>query len=101
MIDDMIMQAVMRDSKGLAVSSLKPKFLVGTGIWKLVETDHGDYIIFTDDFISPDQAFTVLLLDDCELVEGDRLVLLTSVSYDDLDCSLVLFRDQALGDSDE
>lgn len=101
MIDELIMQAVMRDSQALGVSSLKPKFMVGTGLWKMVETDDGDYIAFTDDFIDPDKAFTVLLLEDCELVEGERLLLLTSVAYGELDCSLVLFRSQAAGDSDE
>lgn len=101
MIDELIMQAVMHDSKALGVSSLKPKFMVGTGLWKMIETEDGDYITFTDDYIDPDKAFTVLLLEDCELVEGERLVLLTSVAYGDLDCSLVLFRAQATGDSDE
>uniref|UniRef100_A0AAU8GHG9 Uncharacterized protein n=2 Tax=unclassified Seunavirus TaxID=2494210 RepID=A0AAU8GHG9_9CAUD len=101
MIDGMIMEAVMRDSKALAVSSLKPKFMVGTGIWKMVETDHGDYVVFTDDYIDPDKAFTVLLLQDCELVEGEKLLLLTSVAYGDLECSLVLFKDQAMEDTDE
>ncbi len=67
----------------------------------MVETDDGDYITFTDDFIDPDKAFTVLLLEDCELVEGEKLLLLTSVAYGDLDCSLVLFQSQAAGDSDE
>lgn len=101
MIDGMIMEAVMRDSKALAVSSLKPKFMVGTGIWRMLETDHGDYVIFTDDFIDPDKAFTVLLLEDCELVEGEKLLLLTSVAYGDLECSLVLFRENAVGGEDE
>lgn len=101
MIDGMIMEAVMRDSKALAVSSLKPKFMVGTGIWRMLETDHGDYVIFTDDFIDPDKAFTVLLLEDCELVEGEKLLLLTSVAYGDLECSLVLFRENAVDGENE
>lgn len=101
MIDELIMQAVMRDSRALGVSSLKPKFMVGTGIWQMLETDHGDYIVFTDDFIDPDKAFTVLLLEDCEMIEGEKLLLLSSVAYDDLECSLVLFRGQAKGDTDE
>ncbi|AGZ17595.1 hypothetical protein X824_gp228 [Escherichia phage 4MG] len=101
MIDGMIMEAVMRDSKALAVSSLKPKFIVGTGIWRMLETDHGDYVVFTDDFIDPDKAFTVLLLEDCELVEGEKLLLLTSVAYGDLECSLVLFRENAVDGNDE
>lgn len=101
MIDGMIMEAVMRDSKALAVSSLKPKFMVGTGIWRMLETDHGDYVVFTDDFIDPDKAFTVLLLEDCELVEGEKLLLLTSVAYGDLECSLVLFRENAVDGENE
>lgn len=101
MIDAMIMDAVMRDTKALSVSSLKPKFMVGTGVWKMLETDDGDYVFFTDDFLDPDNAFTVFLLEDCELVEGEKLLLLTSVAYGDLECSLVLFKDQAVGDSDE
>jgi len=101
MIDGMIMEAVMRDSKALAVSSLKPKFMVGTGIWRMLETDHGDYVVFTDDFIDPDKAFTVLILEDCELVEGEKLLLLTSVAYGDLECSLVLFRENAVDGKDE
>lgn len=101
MIDGMIMEAVMRDSKALAVSSMKPKFIVGTGIWRMLETDHGDYVVFTDDFIDPDKAFTVLLLEDCELVEGEKLLLLTSVAYGDLECSLVLFRENAVDGNDE
>lgn len=100
-IDNMIMEAVMKDSKALGVTSLKPKFMVGTGIWKMLETDHGDYVIFTDDYIDPDKAFTVLLLEDCEMVEGEKLLLLTSVSYDDLEMSLVLFKDYAVGEANE
>lgn len=100
MIDEMIMQAVMRDTKALAVSSLKPKFMVGTGVWKMLETEHGDYVIFTDEYINPDKAFTVLLLPDCELVEGEKLLMLTSVAYDELECSLVLFRDSGVEDLD-
>lgn len=101
MIDQMIMQAVMRDQRGLAVSSLKPRFMVGTGAWKLVETDDGDYIFFTDDYISEDEVFTVLLLEDCELIEGEKLLLLSSVAKGEDEYSLVLFRDMAVEDSDE
>lgn len=101
MIDELIMQAVMRDSKALGVSSLKPKFMVGTGIWRMLETDHGDYVVFTDDFIDPDKAFTVLLLEDCELVEGEKLLLLTSVAYGELQCSLVLFLENAVDGKDD
>lgn len=92
----------MRDSKSLSVSSLKPKFMVGTGVWRLIEDEKGDYIVFTDDFIDPDKAFTVYLHPDCEMVEGEKLLLLTNVQYYDLDCSLVLFQEQAFkGDESE
>lgn len=101
MIDKLIMDAVSRDQNSLGVSSLKPKFMVGTGLWKMIETEHGDYIVFTDDFISKDEAFTVYLNEDCELVEGENLILLSSVAYSDLQCSLILFKDQVMGDINE
>lgn len=101
MIDQMIMDAVLKDSRSLSVSSLKPKFIVGTGLWRMLETEEGDYIVFTDDYVDPDKAFTVLLMEDCELVEGEKLVLLTSVAYGDLECSLVLFRHNAVDGTDE
>lgn len=101
MIDKLIMDAVSRDQNSLGVSSLKPKFMVGTGLWKMIETEDGDYIMFTDDFISKDEVFTVYLNKDCEMIDGEQLLLLTSVSYYDMDCSLVLFKDQAFGGSVE
>lgn len=67
----------------------------------MLETEEGDYIVFTDDYVDPDKAFTVLLMQDCELVEGEKLVLLTSVAYGDLECSLVLFRQNAVDGEDE
>ena len=96
MIDVMIIEAVMRDSQALSVSSLKPKFLVGTGQWKLVEDENGDHILFKDDFINQGKIFAAQILEDCELVEGERLVLLTSVLHGGLECGLVLFKDQAV-----
>ena len=38
MIDNLIMQAVMRDAEALAVPSVKGKFLVATGLWRMVES---------------------------------------------------------------
>lgn len=96
MIDRLIMEAVFRDEKALGVSSLKAKYLVGTGPWKMVEDDGFEYIVFTDDFIAIDRAFKVMLLEDCELVEGERLVMFTSVAMDEFDYSLVLFKENIL-----
>lgn len=99
-IDNMIMEAVFRDEKGLAVTSLKPKFLVGTGAWGMNEFDDHTYITYTDEFISDDKAFSVLLLEDCELVEGERLVMFTSVALDEFEYSLVLFTDKAIPEAE-
>lgn len=102
MIDRLIMEAVFRDEKALAVTTLKPKFLVGTGAWGMHEIDSYTYIVFTDEFISNDKAFSALLLEDCELVEGENLVMFTSVAMDEFEYSLVLFKDKAKPeDSDE
>lgn len=94
MIDNLIMQAVMRDAESLAVPSVKGKFLVATGLWRMVESGDDCYVIFTDDYTDPNVAFTVLLLDDCELVEGEKLLMLTSVLLDTQEFSLVVFKDQ-------
>ena len=51
-------------------------------------------MIFTDDFTDTNVSFTVLLLDDCELVEGEKLLMLTSVLLDTQEFSLVVFKDQ-------
>lgn len=94
MIDNLIMHAVMRDSEVQAFPNSKKKFLVATGLWRIVESGEDCYVIFTDDYTDPDVAFTVLLLDDCTLVEGEKLLMLTSVLLDTQEFSLVVFKDQ-------
>ena len=100
MIDRLIMEAVFRDEKALGVQSLKPLYLVGTGVWNMVEFDDHTYISFTDEYIG-EQTFTVMLLSDCELVEGEKLVMFTSVSMDKFEYSLVLFKENVVKEESE
>lgn len=93
MIDQIIMDAVLKDEKALGVSSLRPNYVLMTGIWRLVDDEEGvPHILCTDDYRNLEEALDVIVAPDCEVVDGERLVMYTSVLLDSAEFSLVLIK---------
>lgn len=92
-VDKLIMNAVFKSEKTNPVSQ---KYIVGTGYWIMTEDDGETYISFTDDMFNEDKCFSVLILDDCEMVLGEKLVMYTSAAMGDKEFSLILFKTKAL-----
>ncbi|UYL84903.1 hypothetical protein pEaSNUABM56_00202 [Erwinia phage pEa_SNUABM_56] len=103
MIDQVIMEAVLKDEAALGVSSTRPNYIVMTGLWRMLDDDQGNpWVICTDDYRNPDQALNAAVLPECEIIDGERLVMYTAVQVDDLEFSLVLIKSKVYtGDSDE
>lgn len=93
MIDQIIIDAVVKDEKALGVSSLRPNYILMTGMWRMVDDPDGVlHILCTDDFRNIDEAMDVIVAPDCEVVDGERLVMYTSVLLDTAEFSLVLIK---------
>lgn len=91
-----IMAAVFADEHKVGVTQLKPTFIVATGMWRLYDGNDYAFILCTDDFAS-DRVFALTLNRDCEIIEGEKLCVFTSVQEDATGpaYSLVLFKDKA------
>lgn len=103
-VDSAIMEAVFEDDHETGTLKTKGTFIVATGMWRLYEDDGMAYILYTDDYAGV-RVWSAVLKEDCELVEGERLCMFTSVETDVKLCSLVLFKDKAYtpdeGEEDE
>ena len=103
-LDNAIMEAVFEDDHTTGTIKTKNTFIVATGMWRLYEDDTISYILYTDDY-ADDRVWSAVLKEDCELIEGERLCMFTSVETDVKLCSLVLFKDKAYapdeGEEDE
>ena len=103
MIDNIIMEAVLKDEAGVGVSSPRYNYLVMTGTWRMVDDDQGQpHILSTDDWRSPDAVLDVAVQPDCEIVDGERLLMYTKVLLDNQEFSLVVLKSRVyLGEADE
>lgn len=92
-IDSVIMGLVDLDDDRWRNLKKNSQMLVGTGVWKLWEQDDGVYVSYTDDYT--DEVIDVVVMEDCKLVEGERLVFFTSVHKNGDNYGLVLFQNMA------
>lgn len=103
MIDNIIMEAVLKDESGVGVTSTRYNYLVMTGTWRMIDDDLGNpHILSTDDWRSPDAVLDVALHPECEILDGERLVMYTRVLLDNQEFSLVVLKGRVYqGDADE
>lgn len=95
MIDNVIMAAILEDEGSVGLTSTRYNFLVMTGKWRMVDDDEGQpHILATDNFSSPDGVLDVTLQPDCDIVDGERLIMYTRVLLDNTEFSLVVIKSQ-------
>jgi len=89
------MNAVMSDEQAAGVSSFRHNYIVMTGCWRMIDGDDGvPHILATDNYSSPENVLDVVLADDCEVIDGEVLLMYTRVLLDDREFSLVVIKSQ-------
>lgn len=91
MIDQLFMKAVQEEDARAKDAREESDFIVATGVWKMDQDGSGNvYIRYTDDF--SDKSTDVYLLEGCQTVEGERLVMFTNILHNGRSKGLVLFK---------
>ena len=102
MIDRIIMEAVLKDEGAVGKTSTEYNYLVMTGSWRLVDDDQGQpHILSTDDFRSADAVLDVTVHPECEVVDGERLVMYTKVILDGREFSLIVLKGRVYQGGDD
>lgn len=91
MIDQLFMKAVQEEDSRAKDAREESDFIVATGVWKMDEDAEGNmFIRYTDDFSN--RYTDVYLLEGCQTVEGERLVMFTNILHNERSKGIVLFK---------
>lgn len=102
MIDNIIMEAVLKDESSVGYTTTEYNYLVMTGSWRLVDDEEGQpHILSTDDFRSADSVLDVIVHPECEVIDGERLVMYTKVVLDGREFSLVVLKGRVYQGGDD
>lgn len=83
----------MKDERSQGISSLHQNFILMTGCWRMVDGDGGiPHILAMDNFMSVDKVLDVTIMEDCEVIDGESLLMYTRVALEGQEFSLVVIK---------